>query len=128
MEQLHLIDTCIFISAFRKDKNAISTLKELQGNIAISFISQMELMRGARTAARKNELTKQFEVYSVIYLNERICRRSEGIMQKYLTGTRDIHIADCLLAATAIEFHIPFVTINKKDFDFIEGLELIIPW
>ena len=43
-------------------------------------------------------------------------------MQTYVTGQRIVSVPDCLLAATSIITSYPILTYNKKDFDFIEGV------
>jgi len=44
-------------------------------------------------------------------------------MQKYISGQQIITVPDCLIAATSIVTGFPLLTYNKKDFDFITGIE-----
>ena len=53
-----LVDTCVFIAAFRGDEKAINLLNGLKGSIVVSAITVMELFVGARTSGRKKELLK----------------------------------------------------------------------
>jgi len=58
-----------------------------------------------------------------LILNPAISEKAIQIMQKYVTGQQIISVPDCLIAATSIITGFPLLTYNKKDFDFIEGIQ-----
>jgi len=110
------------IKAFRKDVHAINDLKVISGYTAYSVITQLELLIGANTDPKKEAVNKIFESYYGIHLNPAISLKAIEIMQKYVTGQRIVSVPDCLIAATSIITGFPILTYNKKDFDFIEGV------
>jgi predicted nucleic acid-binding protein len=112
------------IKAFRKDAIAITDLKEIIDRTAYSVITQLELLIGANTLKKKEAINKVFESYYGIPLNSTISATAIQIMQKYVDGQRVISVPDCLIAATSIATGYPLFTYNKKDFDFIEGINL----
>jgi predicted nucleic acid-binding protein len=53
---LVLLDTCVFIKAFRGDKATATIIKDLEGQIAYSYITYLELLAGCKTNIRKKKL------------------------------------------------------------------------
>lgn len=121
-QNLILIDSCVLIKAFRKDVTANNDLKETAGRTAYSVITQLELLVGANTLAKKEAINKIFESYYGVPLNSAISARAVLIMQTYVTGRHVMSVPDCLIAATSLVTGYPLLTYNKKDFDFIEEI------
>lgn len=123
MEKIkYLVDTCIFIDAFRGNKRAKDLLNSIKDKIAISCITEMELYMGAKTKERKKDLEKQLKIYSKVLIDVETCNKAIQLMKKYNSKNRDLHIADCFIASTSLVNNYPLVTNNISDFDFIEGL------
>jgi len=121
-KDLIIIDSCVLIKAFRKDAKANNDLKNIADHTAYSVITQLELLVGANTLVKKEALNKIFDAYYGIPLNQVISLKAIEIMQKYITGQQIISVPDCLIAATSIITGFPLLTYNKKDFEFIEGV------
>jgi predicted nucleic acid-binding protein len=121
-KELIIIDNCVLIKAFRKDAVANLDLKEITHRTAYSVITRLELLIGANTLTKKDTITKIFDSYYGIPLNEEISVKAIEIMQTYVTGQQIISVPDCLIAATSIITGYPLLTYNKKDFEFIEGI------
>jgi predicted nucleic acid-binding protein len=121
-KELIIIDSCVLIKAFRKDAVANGDLKEITQRTAYSVITRLELLIGANTLTKKDTITKVFDSYYGIPLNEKISAKAVEIMQTYVTGQQTISVPDCLIAATSIITGYPLLTYNKKDFEFIEGI------
>ena len=122
-KNLIIVDSCVLIKAFRKDATAINDLKAISGYTAYSVITQLELLIGANTIAKKETVNKIFESYYGIPLNTAISAKAIALMQKYVSGQQIISVPDCLIAATSIITGYSLLTYNKKDFDFIEGIK-----
>lgn len=123
-KNLIIVDSCVLIKAFRKDVNAINDLKDISSYTAYSVVTELELLIGANTAAKKDALKKIFKSYYGIPLNPEISQKAIELMYKYVSGQQIISVPDCLIAATSIITGYPLLTYNKKDFDFIEGINL----
>ena len=67
-------------------------------------------------------IKKIFESYYGIPLNPIISEKAIEIMRLYVSGQQIISVPDCLIAATSIITGYPLFTYNKKDFNFIEGV------
>lgn len=121
-KNLVIVDSCVLIKAFRKDKTAISDLQEISDYTAYSVITQLELLIGASTLQKKEAINKVFESYYGIPLNSAISTKAVEIMQKYVNGQQIISVPDCLIAATSIATGFPLLTYNQKDFVFIDEI------
>lgn len=123
-KSLIIVDSCVFIKAFRKDARAKNDLKEIEGRTAYSVITQLELLTGANTKSKKESILQIFESYYGIPVNQIISDTAIKLMQKYVSGQRMMSVPDCLIAATSIVSGFPLLTYNKKDFSFVEGIKL----
>jgi len=121
-KDLIIVDSCVLIKAFRKDIYAINDLKVISGYTAYSVITQLELLIGANTNLKKEAINKIFESYYGIHLNPVISLKAIEIMKKHISGQQIVSVPDCLIAATSIITGYPLLTYNKKDFEFIEGV------
>lgn len=123
-KSLIIVDSCVFIKAFRNDAGARNDLKEIEGRTAYSIITQLELLTGANTRAKKETVLQIFESYYGIPLDQIISGTAIKLMEKYVSGQKVISVPDCLIAATSIVTGFPLLTYNEKDFNFIEGIKL----
>jgi len=124
-----IIDTTVWIHLFRKEEKAREFLLGLKDDIAVSRITVMEIIYGRSSKKDITTMWKQFEGLGVRVeeIDEDISARAGRIFETYFP-TRGIGLLDTFVAATAIERDMPVVTHNKRHFDFIEGLELIVPY
>lgn len=121
-KNLVIVDSCVFIKAFRKDKKAIDDLNSISERTAYSVISLLELLTGARTKIMKETISRIFDSLYCIPLNPGISNKATQLMYLYTSGQQAVSVPDCLIAATAIYTGFPLLTYNKKDFLFIEEL------
>ncbi len=122
---LIIVDSCVFISAFRNNAHALKQLEAIKNQTAYSVITQLELLFGATTNKKKEIVQKILASYYGIPLNPQISFKAAEIMHKHVTGQKVISIPDCLIAATAIVTGYQLLTSNFKDFEFIEGIKLL---
>ena len=97
-------------------------MDNLEGRIAVSVITVLELYQGVTSKKRKYELEKQLKAYQIVPLNDQISLAAILLMKKYIPESLLLP-PDGLIAATAIHFQLELYTDNKKDFDFIKGLK-----
>jgi len=117
-----VLDTNILIEILKNNKNTIQEVE--QYNIHhISIISAMELFYGAFNKAELQKLKKFIELFNVIPLDEKISHIAVNLVYEY-SKSHSLDIPDSLIAATAINVKLPLLSYNKKDFRFIEDLNL----
>jgi predicted nucleic acid-binding protein len=120
-----IIDTDILIDAGRGDQTAVSCLQlvEQQLQLAVSAVTQMELMIGCRNKVELQELGKFLQRFQILKLTEQITDRAIDLLEQYRLS-HGLLIADALIAATALEYSKAFITKNQRDYRFIDGLDL----
>lgn len=121
-----IIDTDILIDAGRGMEPAIDCLKRiaLTSFLAVSSVSQMELIVGCRNKKEMRYLEKFLERFKIIHLDESISRMAIDLLKRY-RASHGLLIADAIIAATAITIDCPFISKNQKDFRFIAELRLL---
>ena len=126
MAELTLVDTDILIDAAHKDEMAVTVLQNLESTsgLAVSIVTQMELVVGCRNKTEQRELAKFLQRFQVIHLSASISQRGLELLQQYRLS-HGLLIPDGLIAATALETAIPLISKNQKDYHFIDGLQLL---
>jgi len=101
----------------------------------ISVITLLEIRQGIGQVARKDA---PFAAILNQWLEARVKPTFDGRVLAVTSTTADLagriasvrtrSLADCLIAATALEHHLTLVTRNVADFEDVEGLEIVNPW
>jgi predicted nucleic acid-binding protein len=81
-------------------------------------------MVGAKDKTNFKKIEKQLSNYTSIPINTDINDIFIDLFKTFTLSHRP-GIADTLIAATALYYHLPLYTLNKKHFQFIPGIELI---
>lgn len=119
-----LVDTTVFIDAFRKDVGAKTFLSRVFPPLFCSVITQAELIQGARNNSEKKDIGELLRTIGVLPLTSSISEMMLFLVDKY-SLSHGLQIPDALIAATAMENKLTLVTANVKHFSFIKGLKLM---
>ncbi|MCP4423961.1 MAG: type II toxin-antitoxin system VapC family toxin [Chloroflexi bacterium] len=127
MSNYTIVDTDILIDAGRGINTAIDYLEQIeeQNQIAISAITQMELIVGCRNKAELRSLEKFLTRFHRLNTTETISEKAVELLRKYRLS-HGLLIADALIAATAIVWEYSLVSKNQKDYRFIDNLKLLL--
>lgn len=116
-----LCDSNILIRVLRGDDTIKDTLYSIGSkNLAISVVTYAEVYLGIRKGEKRatiellNKITK-------LYIDKEISLKFIELIHNY---GKDIFVPDGLIAATAIVYNIPLFTLNRKDFDYLPGIQL----
>ncbi len=123
---LTIIDTDILIDVARGDDDAIDCLLRFEktSSLAISAVTQMELIVGCRNKTELNNLEKFLNRYQILRITDEISDRVIELLEQYFLS-HGLLIADGLIGATALVHNEAFITKNQRDFRFIAGLNLL---
>ena len=126
MVDLVIVDTDILIDAGRGIDDAVACLKQIQGqrSLAVSVITQLELIVGCRNKRELASVGDFLRRFQIVQLNEHISRQAVDLMNEYRLS-HGLLIADALIAATAVHLELSFISKNQRDYRFIDGLELL---
>jgi predicted nucleic acid-binding protein len=119
-----VLDTNILIEVLKGNKTIIEKLELLSADFYISSITVMELYYGALNKAELFQLKKFIALFKVIEINENISSISTELIFQY-AKSHNLAIPDSLIASTAINIDSKLLTLNLKDFKYIDGLYLV---
>ncbi len=121
------LDTSILIEFFRKkikETTALYKLAERNYSFSISAITSFEIYRGV-TPQQKLFWDSLFEEIVIIPFDEAASKIAASLLQRLTVQNKQIALPDLFIAATAIHNNLKLVTLNKKDFEKIEILDLL---
>ncbi len=126
MSPLTVVDTDILIDAARRVREAVECLAgiEQQSALAVSAITQMELLVGCRNKTELRHVEKFLQRFQVLKLTEPISDRAIDLLRQYRLS-HGLAIPDALIAATAMVWNQSFISKNQRDYSFIKGLQLL---
>lgn len=121
-----ILDTDILIDAGRGVLEAVTCFHNLKASssLAISIVTQMELMVGCANKAELQTLENFLKQFFIIKIDEALSDKAVDLLRSYRLS-HGLLIADSLIAATAIVWNYPFITKNQRDYRFIQGLNLL---
>jgi predicted nucleic acid-binding protein len=121
-----LIDSNVLIDVSRGNSAAIKYVDRLADAWALSQVSAMELIVGARDKRDLAMIDGFLSTYPVVPLSESIGAEAYRLLKSY-AKSHGLHVFDSLVAASAIEKHLTLVTLNRKHYQMIDGLKLEVP-
>ena len=127
MAELIMIDTSILIDFYRKsDKTNSIWYKLVKQNyvFAVSTVTKYEIYAGA-TVSQLEFWDSVFKNITILSFDEKTTNEAVNINAILKKKNKQIAIADLFIAATAVVWSLPFLTLNIKHFERIDGLEMI---
>jgi len=120
------LDTSILIDYYRKKEKSKTLFVKLsiKYSFSISVITKMEILIGI-TETHKDFWKSVFQKIEIIPLTEPETGIAADIVRNLTKQNKIIGIKDILIGSTAISKGLKLATLNKKDFNKIEGLELV---
>jgi predicted nucleic acid-binding protein len=121
--QLILCDSNVLIDWINHRQKAIDDLELIGNDIAISIITEYEIIAGAKDIVMQQRFEKLLSHYPIVLLDSNISFLGVNLYKRYKLS-HGLDMPDSLIAATAIELNLPLFTYNIKDFHYIPGLHL----
>jgi len=122
-KEIILCDSNVVIDWINHRQKAIDDLQRIEGCIAISIITEYEIIAGAKDKMMQKRFEKLLSNYINISLDQDISFLGISLYKKYKLS-HSLDMPDSLIAATAIKLDLPLFTYNKKDFHYIPGIRL----
>ena len=122
----YLVDSDVLIDISRGKQAAREYVDALPEGWAISQVSALELIVGARDERELAKIDAFLSAYVIVPLRDATGTRAYELLKLY-AKSHGLHVFDSLLAATAIEEGLTLVTRNRRHFGVIKGLLLEVP-
>ena len=124
-KEIILCDTSVIIEYYNGNESVISRLDKIEfRNLAINSVTYGEALYGSLNKSDFNKWCDFLDNFILLDINEKTSRQALALLRKYILSHK-LHVADSLIAATALYYDIPLFTFNRKDFRYITGLELL---
>ena len=123
-----LIDSDVLIWLTRGNASAVAVLQNTPDWV-ISAASYMELAQGCRNKTELKAMQKAFKSSEndaqpdILPITQTISNMACTLVEKYALS-HSVHMADALIAATAMTHSLPLMTANNKHFSAIAGLKI----
>jgi predicted nucleic acid-binding protein len=121
-----LIDSNVLIDVSRGNVGAIKYVDRLAEPWALSQVTALELIVGARDNRDLATIDGFLSLFPVVPLSDSIGTGAYRLLKAY-AKSHGLHVFDSLVAATAMEKALTLVTLNRKHYQMIEGLQLEVP-
>ena len=121
-----MLDTCVLFD-FMAGKEASPVVERLlkESKAGISVISVYELFRGVESQRHIEQRDQLVSLCKVMELTRPVARKASEIYTFLKKEGRLIVNQDILIAATALFYGWPLLTINQKDFKHIPNIHLL---
>ncbi|MEK7249879.1 MAG: PIN domain-containing protein [Bacteroidota bacterium] len=126
---MHLIDADIMIDLSCNHPNAIDFFqsKVYAEEVRLSPLTEMELVQGVRNKKELKEMRVFLAQFDRATITDKQILKAMEIQQEFFLS-HGIGILDSLLAGMAIVNSWTLVSRNSKHFDFIDELDLLVPY
>jgi tRNA(fMet)-specific endonuclease VapC len=121
-----VIDTSIFIEHLRaknKKKSKLFAIPD-SSQLYISSVTMYELLMGATDDNKQKDIKILTEDLPVLPFDESVSRKAAEIYHQLRLENNMIEFRDIFIAATCLVFKLPLITLNKKHFQRINGLDV----
>lgn len=116
-----LCDSNIIIDIINGVGQINEILTNLNETIAISVITEIEVIVGALNKEMQQNIIKKIKHYNVVHIDKEISIFASSLIKDYRLSHR-LDIPDAFIAATSIVYQMPLLTNNIKDFQFIKSI------
>lgn len=126
MKKSLLFDTPVPIQVLRGQKQALDYLRsviEAEHELYMSVITVAELYAGVHEGKEREQLRTFLTSFSIIHISFDVAVR-DGLYRRDYGKTHGIGLADALIAATADDYELTLVTLNKKHFPMVKQLHV----
>ena len=112
------MDTDILIDYLRGDPRAVDFIEDKVDHLHLSTISVAELFQGVRDGDERSVLESMLGALTVLPVTEEIAREA-GLFRRRYHKSHGCGLADCLIAATALEHGLQLHSLNTRHFPML---------
>jgi hypothetical protein len=124
-----IVDTDVLVDVFRKYAPAVEWMAKTvaENEVVLPGYVVMELIQGCRNREEQEKMKKTIEEYAVVWPSEDTCNQAAELLAEHHLGT-GMGIIDALIGQMAMDIGLSLHTCNKKHYENIPGLEVVVPY
>jgi len=84
----------------------------------------MELYQGSKNKSDLNFIAKEVAIFKVLKTNNEIIKLATTLVKEY-NLSHNMKMMDAIIASTAMVYDIKLMSLNRKDFVYLDDLELV---
>jgi tRNA(fMet)-specific endonuclease VapC len=121
-----VVDADVMIEVLRKNPAVASYLRNDIGpfNIVLSAVTIAEIQQGATNKESLQQINRLLKQYIILPVDYHISNIFSNLVQKYVLS-HDTDIGDTFVAATALHYQLPLLTMNYKHYKHVPTLQLV---
>ena len=116
------LDTNILIEYLKGNKSLIKSYS--LDELFISDIVVMELYQGAKSKQDLKFIINEIAVFKILKTNDEIIKLATLLVKEY-NLSHNMKMMDAIIASTVMVYNMPLMTLNLKDFRYIDGVKLV---
>jgi predicted nucleic acid-binding protein len=116
------LDTNILIEYLKGNKLLIEPYR--MEELFISDIVVMELYQGAKNKSDLNFIAKEIAIFKILKTNDEIIKLATELVKEY-NLSHNMKMMDAIIASTVLVYDIKLMSLNRKDFIYLDGIELV---
>ena len=122
-----VVDTTVFIEFLRAKDRTKTTLANLPPDtkLYVSAVTVFELFSGATDERKYSDVNTLLQDLLVLPVNAEVGEKSGEIFRQLRSSGLMIEATDILIAATALIYEMPVLTLNKRHFEIVQGLVVV---
>ncbi|MCK5672903.1 MAG: type II toxin-antitoxin system VapC family toxin [Spirochaetales bacterium] len=121
-----IVDTSALIAYLRKEPPGKIVFRLLEEEaIIVPAVCIFELLAGIKSKKHLEQRRQLLDLSEIAGLNREISEKAAELFTELRSKGLTIDNEDLLIAATSISCNLPLLTVNKKHFSYIAGLNLV---
>ncbi|CAA6824101.1 MAG: Unknown protein [uncultured Sulfurovum sp.] len=116
------LDTNILIEYLKGNKSIISQYSP--NELFINDIVVMELYQGAKSKNDLRFIVNEISNFKILKTNDEIIKLATQLVKEY-NLSHNMKMMDAIIASTMMIYDIPLMTLNLKDFRYLDGVKLV---
>ncbi len=123
---LVVVDTDILIDVGAGEMDALRSLELLKTthDLAITVITQMELLVGCRNKREQSHLEKFIQQFEILHPSVDSSQIAVNLIKQFRLS-HNMRMADAMIAGIALDMDTELASKNQKDYRFIPNLKLL---
>lgn len=120
----YLIDTNVLFAIFKGD----AVVKHFVESLAcgVDATVYVECLQGSKANREKQLIKNYLTRFPLLHLSPDISRQTIRLIDQY-SNTHGLLLADAQIAAACLTYDLTLITLNVRDFQFIQGLKWQLP-